>query len=131
MIGTTARVSLLRAVQKAGDVRRSYLIAVGVVLLAALWIASGQFSSSAPDGAQNKQGAVGGPSEPITQARVAHLVAASITSKVIVQGETRPSKIIEPKTRVRGQIIEVVKLRGASVALGDPLFRIADNGRTP
>lgn len=113
-----------------GGIRRSYLIALGVVLLAAIWVASGQFSSSAPERPQGQNAARDATAKPTTRARVAHLIASNVTHKIIVQGETQPSRSVEVKAEVRGPIEQVFMMRGASFIAGAPLFQIADNGRT-
>ncbi len=121
---------------------KSYGIALGVVLLATLWVASGQFSGpiepgqvATSQGQALETGQVGGPamaarSEPLVQARVSHLVAAPIVSQVIVQGETKPNRAVEVKAQVRGTITEVTKQKGAAIVANEALFSIADEGRT-
>jgi multidrug efflux system membrane fusion protein len=106
--------------------RKSYIIALAVILLAAAWVASGQFSSSAPEGALT------GPQtlKSVPQARVAHLTVQPITRKIVVQGETQPSRIVEIKAEIRGEVIEETKPRGAAITAGEPLFQISDDGRT-
>ena len=112
--------------------RKSYYIAFAVVLLATLWVLSGQFSSG--DRGSAGTGPAGGPAaettKPLTQARVAQLVAQPITRLVTVQGETQPSRVVEIKAEVRGAIIAMSKPRGARISEGEPLFQISDNGRT-
>lgn len=111
------------------SIRRSYLVALGVVLLAAIWLATGQFSSSAPERSQSQNAASDDSAKPVTRARVAHLIASNITHKIIVQGETQPSRAVDVKAEVRGPVEQVFMMRGASFMAGDPLLRIADNGR--
>ncbi len=115
--------------------RKSYIIAISIVAVAFLWIASGQFGgSSGPSEQSAGRQTVDGASEETnaapTQARVAHLVAKPITSKVIVQGETRPNREVEVKAEVRGPILEATKERGAAITKGEAIFVIADNGIT-
>ena len=110
--------------------RKSYIIAAVIIGIAALWVLSGQFGDApAPE--------VGGPNmaapeqtEERSLARVAHLVAKPITSKVIIQGETQPNRSVDIKSELRGPVIEVLVERGAKVTEGQALVRIADNGRT-
>ncbi len=124
-------------------VPRSYWIALAVVSAAALWVASGQFFGQNANPSQISEvqapafetGQVGGPamavrSEPLAQARVSHLVAAPIVSRVIVQGETKPNRTIEVKAQVRGSIVKIAKERGDAAVVGEALFSIADEGRS-
>lgn len=125
------QIGLIKVIKQfQGGIRRSYLVALGVVLLAAIWVASGQFSSSAPERSQSQNPAGDATVKPAARARVAHLIASNITHKIIVHGETQPSRAVEVKAEVRGPVEQVFMMRGASFVAGSPLFRIADNGRT-
>ncbi len=108
-------------------IKKSYLISVGVLVAMGLWLISGQLMGPTPNEAQAVQP---GPDavHRLAKARVAHLVAAPIMGKIVVQGETRPNRAVEVKAEVRGPVIEAAKPRGARVVKGEELFRIADLG---
>ncbi len=112
------------------QMKRSYVVALSIIALAGLWVLSGQFSGPTPGMTQAV--ATNGDQEPLhlSQARVAHLVAAPITSTVMIQGETRPNRSVEIKAEVRGPVAETTIERGAPLVKGDPLFTIADIGLT-
>lgn len=132
----TQQATAARRTRRRGFAERipkSYWIALAVIFTAALWVASGQFSATAP-GPDSEIDQSGGPAagarpEPLTQARVAHLVASPVVSRVIVQGETQPNRAVEMKVQVRGSITNIAKENGSFVSSGEALFTIADEGR--
>jgi len=112
------------------QMKRSYVIALSIIALAGLWVLSGQFSAPTPGMTQAIATNGDEDVQRLTRARVKHIKAALITSKVVIQGETRPNRSVDIKAEVRGPITETTKERGAHLVKGEPLFTIADIGLT-
>lgn len=114
--------------------KRSYVIALVIAVAAAGWVASGELSLSettAPEAASPPTGAV--PSEPPQRAvpavRVVRLAAEPMVQRLTLYGRTEAARKVELRTEIRGRVEEVLAKRGAPVAEGEVILRLAVEDR--
>jgi multidrug efflux system membrane fusion protein len=102
--------------------RRSWLIAIGVALATAGWVASGWIDGSEPVSA----GPSPAPEEaPLARVRTARVSAEPMTSELILQGRTQAERSVVVRAETHGRVEEVLAARGARVEAGDLLVRLA------
>jgi multidrug efflux system membrane fusion protein len=118
------------------SMRRSYLIAGGIAIALAAWVASGQLERLRPaderaaPGAGNVAAApAAAPERPAFSVRVRETTATPVERAVVVNGRTAPARRVEIKAEVLGRVIEVPAERGAPVQAGDVLVRLDPRDR--
>ncbi|NKB48509.1 MAG: efflux RND transporter periplasmic adaptor subunit [Alphaproteobacteria bacterium] len=108
---------------------KSPLIAAGLAVLAAGWIASGQIGTGA-NGAEQASA----PTDPKTEApratvRVADLTALPRMETVSITGRTQASRNVELRAETEGQIVELLAQRGDAVAKDAVIARLRQDDR--
>jgi multidrug efflux system membrane fusion protein len=118
---------------------KSVLIAAGLAVAVAAWVFSGQIDrvlSADADG--NGHGASlaldtdAGPSEAeptVPEVQVATLSARPWTQEIEVLGRTRASRKVDVKSETKGTVAEVLVEKGARVAAGDAIVKLAMEDR--
>ncbi|MFC7332271.1 efflux RND transporter periplasmic adaptor subunit [Rhodocista pekingensis] len=107
--------------------KRSYVVALTITLVAVVWMASGQFGGvvaqdAAPTEAPQQV-------RELVSVRVAVLGAEPLTSEVVVNGRSQAFRSVSIKAEVRGRVEAILAERGAAVAAAAPLVRIAVDAR--
>jgi len=105
--------------------KRSYLIAASIALLAFVWVMSGQFSST-PDQENASKVAVQGKAP---QVRVKRMVAQDKFGEVVLFGRTEADRKVGVRAETTGRIVRLVKRKGDRVAKGDVIARLAMDDR--
>jgi multidrug efflux system membrane fusion protein len=108
---------------------RSLAIAAAITLAAVAWVLSGQFAGSRPAAPDVPAPKTAAAEEPVQAVRVATLTARPMVSEVILQGRTQAWRAVDLRAEVRGRVEEALVERGAAVAGGTPLLRLAVNDR--
>jgi membrane fusion protein, multidrug efflux system len=102
---------------------RSYLIAAGIAVALAGWLASGQIGAgrSADDtpAAARDTAAVRLPT-----VRVRELIAQPIQREIVLNGKTAPARQVTLRAEASGRVEEIGLERGALVTTGDVLIRL-------
>ena len=107
---------------------KSWFVSGGIVLLVALWLASGQFG--AEDGAVAESG-----STPVTNAatksavRVRTQTAEDVMRTIVVNGKTAPARIVHLAAETDGRVEYIGAKRGASLDRGDLIVRLDERDR--
>ncbi len=105
--------------------KRSYLIAGSIALLAFIWVISGQFSS-APENDSIKKTA---DQEKAPQVRVKRMIAQDRVGEVILFGRTEADRKVSVRVETTGRITRLLKRKGDRVAKGDVIARLAMDDR--
>jgi membrane fusion protein, multidrug efflux system len=104
-------------------IRTSYLLAAGIALAVAGWLASGQLDAGKaapePTGPAAASDAARLPS-----VRVREMVAAPVELMVVVNAKTAPARAVTIRAETDGRVVELGAERGAAVEAGDLLVRI-------
>jgi len=109
--------------------RRSFIIAVGLALLAAAWIASGELRGIKAENVALKPAADLSAGDSLPQVRVRHQSAEPHRTAVVLRGRTEALRKIEARAETHGRVVELAIERGMAVAEGDPLVRLAPEDR--
>lgn len=104
--------------------KRSYIIAAGIVVVVTLWMLSGIFSS-ATDEAETATA----PVHKLTRVQVVHYQAKPMQREVLVQGQSEAKEEAVVKAQTAGQVKEVVADKGARVKRGDAVLRLEADAR--
>lgn len=111
----------------------SYLTAAIITLAAIAWIASGQFgtaSTSAPPTTPAASSPETSPKTgPETRVQVVMRTAEPMVQELVLQGRTSAARSVELRNQVRGRIEEVLAEKGQPLRAGDPIVRLAAEGR--
>jgi membrane fusion protein, multidrug efflux system len=114
-------------------IKRSHLIAVGLALGLAGWLASGQLDALGgnADGG-NPSATASAPAEsapPPMTVRVRELEAEPVSRQIVVNGRTAPAREVEIRAETRGRVVEVGPMKGAAVEAGEVLVRLDPQDR--
>ena len=103
--------------------KNSHLIAAGIALALAGWLASGQIGADrpAPEASPAVKAAM---DQSVPTVRVRELSAAPIEREVVVNGKTAPARAVTLRAEASGRVDEVGVARGAAVAAGDVVVRL-------
>jgi len=108
--------------------RRSYLIAIAVAGLLALWVGSGVVFSGDETEAPQAADTDGEDAEPFA-VRVRDIAAETYTRRVDVSGRTEALRAVELKAEVDGRVVETPVEKGDRVDKGALLCRLAADER--
>ena len=114
--------------------RRSYILAALVAVVVIGWVASGQFGgeSEAEDqgiaAATVANSAATGPSDPVS-VRISQRTAQPRTRDLVLSGRTEANRWVDIKAETKGRITDVVTKKGARVARGDVVVKLAMEDR--
>ena len=104
--------------------KRSYLIAAGIVAVVTLWMLLGP---SKEDGAAVTAAAEVGPTR--TQVQVKLFQASEMLRELTIYGQSEPKRRVTVRAEVAGQVSEVLAPRGATVRQGDVLLGLSEEDR--
>ena len=104
---------------------RSQWIALGIVGALGGWMLSGALAESDKAPTEPTQVAVAAPAK----VRVVDSVAAEMTRNVSVRGQTEAVRVVEIKAESAGRVVEVGATKGAALAKGDLIARLALDDR--
>src|SRR5688572_12928116 len=103
--------------------KSSHLIAAGIAVALAGWLASGQIGADRP--APEASSAVAtATAARVPTVRVRELAAEPIDREIVLNGKTAPARVVTLRTEASGRIYEIGVARGALVAPGDVLVRL-------
>ncbi len=106
--------------------KKSYLLAVGIALLAVGWIVSGQF------GAEEKiaKKEIGVKKEhSLTRVRVRSSTAQMKANELVILGKTEASRRVDLKSETTGRIVAIKAQKGDRLKKGDVIVQIALDDR--
>jgi len=106
-------------------VKRSYLVASGIVIVITLWMLSGLLSGDDEAPAQISAAAQGG----VTRVEVKRLESQQMLREVMVHGQTAPKQSVLLKVELPGEVTELLADKGATVSRGEVLARLAEDER--
>src|SRR5688572_6717561 len=101
--------------------QRPWLIALGVVLLLGLWMASG--AGRVPEESARTSPAPGEP-DALPKVRAMNITAEPVARTLNVSGRTAPARTVELKAETSGRVVAVPVRRGARVRAGELLIRL-------
>jgi membrane fusion protein, multidrug efflux system len=103
--------------------RSSHLIAAGIAVALAGWLASGQIGADrpAPDAPAVREAAT---VERVPTVRVRELTAEPVQREIVVNGKTAPARVVTLRAETDGRVDEIGVARGTPVAAGDVLVRL-------
>mgnify|MGYP006272651555 FL=1 len=110
--------------------KRSLLLAAGLALALALWLASGQpvvqrlVTGAPPPAAATSTATDFGEARPPTRVRVATSRAEPIAREIVVYGRTEPEREVLIRAETYGRVEAVVVDKGARVEAGEVLLRL-------
>lgn len=107
-----------------GEVKRSWLVAAAVTILATLWLASGQFGAGTA-----QQTASSAPTAPLPAVRVIQSAAQTHVETIRVLGHTEAGRKVDLRVEIEGRVVELPVARGEAVRAGDVLARLATEDR--
>jgi len=100
---------------------RSWIIALGVLVIASLWMLSGYFETSASDAR-----AVSTPQSerPLPRVRAEVFQAGDNTRQLMIQGRTEADRMVVISSQTDGQLANLLVQRGDTVVTGDLIAQI-------
>lgn len=128
--------STSRSLTRGSFLRTTYVTAIVIAILAALWLLSGQFGRAEPDTTattlteQNAREAAAHEDRAPTHVRARVLRAETQTAHVMIRGRTENKRTVEVKTETSGRVIERPIEKGQVVQSGQMLCRISMEDRT-
>lgn len=105
--------------------KRSYLIAGGILLVVLLWLLSGLLLGDGKVAEKPDEAAAPG----LTRVQVQEFVAEQMLREIVVQGQTLARHEVNLKAEVSGDVVEIVVEQGEPVSRSDTLLRLAANER--
>jgi len=103
---------------------KSIVLAFFLAVAAALWVASGEFTSS------SRTASVAAPAEaPLPEVRVQVSQALPRAEAIAVLGRTEPSRAVVVRAETEGHVAEILAAEGAGIAAGEPIARLAEDDR--
>jgi len=109
--------------------KRSYLIAGGLALVASAWVGSGQIGRGERPVVGQKPPANLSQEEAIPAVRVRMQDAQSHTVEITLRGRTQAERKVDVKAEVHGRIVKLLAEKGDSVKGGQIIARIAGEAR--
>jgi len=110
--------------------KKSYLIAAAVAVVAVGWVASGQFGVNKDvNVAPSKKASKVQSAAPLPRVRVKSSVAEIRVNELVVLGKTEASRKVTLKAETAGRIIAIKAKKGDKVKKGDVIVQIALDDR--
>ena len=103
--------------------RRSHLIAAGIAVALAGWLASGRIGADRP-APETSPAVETAAAARVPTVRVRKLTAEPIQREIVVNGKTAPARLVTLRAETEGRVDEIGVARGAAVAAGDLLVRL-------
>ncbi|MBD1390116.1 efflux RND transporter periplasmic adaptor subunit [Neiella sp. HB171785] len=101
---------------------KPWIIAIAISVLLVAWMASGSASNEAPQADSEQQSL-------LPKVQVTRMETTEVTRAITLYGRTEPNREATLRAETEGRVIEILAVRGASVAAGQPLVRLAMNDR--
>ncbi len=98
-------------------------IAAGISVVAVIWILSGVFFSGSESDNKEPMGGVASITK-VAEVRVRDIKALAYANDIVVTGRTKASRIVEIRAKTSGQILSVLKDKGARVEKDEVIARI-------
>jgi multidrug efflux system membrane fusion protein len=102
---------------------RTYLIAIGILVLLGLWMASGLFFGK--ETGLNREASV----DKLTKVRVQALEAQKKQINIELRGRTEAKRIVDITAEISGKLIQTPVEKGEHVKKGDVLCQLAEEDR--
>ena len=111
--------------------KKSYLIAAGVAVIAAGWVASGQFGSEKENAAKPAKdvAATAKKKAALPRVKVKSSAAQSKINELVILGKTEASRRVSLKAETAGRIIAIKAKKGDRVKKGDVIVQLAVDDR--
>ncbi|GLP95618.1 efflux RND transporter periplasmic adaptor subunit [Paraferrimonas sedimenticola] len=106
--------------------RKPYVLALVVLTLVVLWVASGLLGQSSDQAASSSSETT---ELKLAKVQIETLNAEAVTKNLTLYGRTEPNRQVTLKAEAKGVITEVLVPRGYAVTKGQPLLRIAPEAR--
>lgn len=106
--------------------KRSSLLSLLLIALVSIWMVSGQLDGSAVTASAPDRPA---PVAPLMRVGVLDLTAEKVVREVSVQGQLEPRRRVAIRAETDGLAVELPVQKGADVATGDLLVRLAEADR--
>lgn len=106
---------------------RSWLVSAGIVVVVALWLASGQLDDPAGDAAAAPAADAAAAKSAV---RVRKQSAEEIERLIVVNGNTAPARRVQLAAETDGRVVFIGAERGAALARGDLLLRLDERDRS-
>ena len=107
---------------------RPVLLSAAVLLLVAMWMASGQLQSSAKSASEAAAVRESRAVEPM-KVLVESLRASEVAVEVVVQGQLEPDRRLDLRAETGGQVVEIPVRKGDRVERGQVLLRLTADDR--
>lgn len=107
---------------------KSWLMSTGIVVVVAVWLASGQLRDET--GSEAHAGAAAATSMPKDAVRVRTQSAEEVMRTIVVNGKTEPARTVQIAAETDGRIEYVGADRGASLERGDIIVRLDQRDRS-
>ncbi len=104
--------------------KRSYIVAAGIVLVVTLWMLTGVFGGGAEE-----EAVAAAPEHKLTRVQVVRYQAKPMQREVMVQGQSQAKREVVVKAQTAGQVKEVIADKGAAVKTGNAVMRLEDDAR--
>ena len=108
---------------------RSWFYSMGITVLVAIWLLSGQFSDD-DFSAQSSSSAAQPASSTQGKVRVRTQVAEEVTRTIVVNGKTAPARVVELSAETDGRVTSIGAKRGANVDSGTVIVRLDERDRS-
>ena len=106
----------------------SFLLSGALLLLVVAWMASGRFLGSAEPADEAAAAREPAAVEPM-KVLIDTLPASEVAVEVVVQGRIEPRRRLDLRAETSGQVVEIPIRKGARVAQGQALLRLAADDR--
>jgi membrane fusion protein, multidrug efflux system len=108
--------------------KKSFILAIGVALVAFVWVISGQFTGNSNE-LETASRSQAPDSETLTQVRTRRSIARNHESSVVLFGRTEGVRSVQIKVETSGRIVAVPGVKGQIVNKSDVIARIAMDDR--
>jgi multidrug efflux system membrane fusion protein len=102
----------------------SHLIAAGIAVGLAGWLASGQIGVDGPAPEAAPAAIEAAEAVRVPTVRVRELAAEPIERAIVLNGKTAPARVVALRAETDGRVAEIGAARGAQVAAGEVLLRL-------
>lgn len=107
--------------------KKSYWVALAILLAVTLWMISGRFIGQPPPSIEEGERGVNGTKPIRVQVRLVH--AREMTEEVMIHGKSAPSRTVTIAAETPGRVAAVEVERGTPVVAGQALVRLAPDDR--
>jgi multidrug efflux system membrane fusion protein len=108
--------------------KRSVYLSIGLLGAVTAWMLSGSLVGASRNDKPSPMPEAA-PESRLMKVRVAVLQSGTVTREVVVQGQLEPRRRVEIRAETAGQVRELSVEKGARVAKGDVIVRLAEDDR--